>query len=476
MAFQESRSETLIRRVKSGITKHGLFSAGEHVLVGVSGGADSVCLLFVLNALAPSLRLQLTAAHLNHGIRKPGAAKDEAFVGELAARLGVRLVTQRVHVPRRARNAGVSLEMAAREARYTFFSHWARRTGATTVATAHTADDQAETVLLKLARGAGPTGLSGIARETVLRGWRIVRPLLDFSHDEICAFLRSQGVGWREDETNRDVTFLRNRVRHDILPLLEKNLNPAIRQSLIRTAEILAAEDRWLTEISREALRDCRSSVHGALSVSRLNVYRLAARRRVLMLWLREEGVPADRVDFDLIERLNALLAGRTGGRTRVGASLVVTRSYDHLVVAESPSPEGDVNFRKPLPVPGEISLPEVGICFRATLGPGVERPRGGKPGDLPARASISKRAVGRKRLYIRFRRTGDRIKPMGMRGSRKLQDIFVDAKVPRACRSRIPVVECGGEIIWIPGYRVARGWDVRPSEKNAIQICADGI
>jgi len=425
--------------------------------------------------LGPDLGIRVTAAHLNHGIRAAAGDADEAFVRRLTADMGVPLVAGRMKVPLRARNAGVSLEMAAREARYSFFARSARRAGADVVATAHTADDQAETVLLKLARGAGATGLSGIARQTWARGVRVVRPLLDVTHAEACAFLRSHGVGWREDETNLDTAFLRNRVRHEILPLMEKTLNPGLRKTLSRTADVLAGEDEWLTEIARAALADCREPGSRELSVSRLLQYRRAARRRVLLLWLSEAGVPLPRIDFELVERVDDLLKGRTGRLVNIGA-FSVRRSYDRLAAVQAGAMKIPPEMREALPVPGEITLREAGLRIRTTLEPGIAKPVGGAPGRLPALASISKRAVGRKRIYVRFRRPGDRMRLPGMRGSRKLQDIFTDAKVPRHLRERIPVVECGGEIAWLPGYRVALGWEVQATERKAIQIRVEGI
>jgi tRNA(Ile)-lysidine synthase len=305
---------------------------------------------------------------------------------------------------------------------------------------------------------------------------RVVRPLLDVTHAEACAFLRSRGIGWREDETNRDTAFLRNRVRHDILPLLERTLNPAVRRTLARTADVLAGEDRWLTEIARAILEDCRAPERAALCVSRLREYRQAARRRALILWLAELGVPSACVDFDVIERVDALLKGRTGRRVDIGGALSVRRSYDRLLPAQGNARETVPEIREALPVPGEVTLCRAGLRVRTTLSPGISKPPGSTPGKLPAHASISKRAVGRKRLYVRFWRPGDRIRPPGVRGSRKLQDVFTDAKVPRERRSRIPLIECGGEIVWIAGYRVARGWEVRAAETTAIQVRMEGI
>jgi len=252
----------MLAQLQNTIRKHRLLSFGEHVLVAVSGGADSVALLCALRDLSPSLGLRLTVAHLNHRIRGRAADRDAAFVRRLARRLKAPVALGRTDVPHLAKREGLSLEMASRKARYDFLAAAARKVKAHVIATAHTADDQAETVLLKLIRGAGPKGLAGIPLEATLRKTRIVRPLLEVSRDAIVAFLRERSESWREDETNRDESFQRNKVRHRILPLLESELNPQVRTALRRTADILREEDGWLDSLAASLLASCRRGTH----------------------------------------------------------------------------------------------------------------------------------------------------------------------------------------------------------------------
>ena len=220
-----------------------------------------MALLLILHALAPVFRIKLTVAHLNHGIRGKSAAADAAFVRKLARTLGLPCVCGRANVPRLARKSRLSVEMAARQARYAFLSEVARTVEADVLATAHTADDQAETILLKLARGAGPRGLAGIPREGRVNGLRVIRPLLDIPRKDIVRYLRSRRQSWREDESNDSLAHLRNRIRHKVLPLLESELNPEIRPALIRTAEILREEDRCLDGMARACLAGSRSRI-----------------------------------------------------------------------------------------------------------------------------------------------------------------------------------------------------------------------
>ena len=488
--------DTFLQHLNQALTTHSLVTPGERLLVAVSGGADSVALLTGLHRLAPGLSLRLTVAHLDHRIRGKAAVADAAFVQQFCKDLGVFCVTGRSDVPRRARRKGISPEMAAREARYAFLARTARKVEADAIVTAHTADDRAETVLLKLCRGAGPAGLAGISRRSEacpapcsptarsgarvggpafakasagkrVSGVRILRPMLEIWRADIEAFLKAEGVDWREDETNRNTDYLRNRVRHEILPLLERRLNPAIKPTLNRTAEIVGEEDRYLEAQARERLGDCVDEV-GACHVTAIP---LALRRRVLRLWLVQSGFPVELLTFDLAERIERLLLSKRGTTTLdSGGGWVLKRRYGRLSLdrraVTAPEP-----FRIALRVPGETLLPEQGLSIVIAAAPGIEKPRGAVCGELPARASLGRKAVGRRRLYARSWKPGDRMRPFGMRGSRKLQDIFVDAKVPADRRLDIPVFECGGEIVWLPGYRVARGWEVKDATAPALQL-----
>ena len=470
-----------LHKVREAIAGHSLFSAGDHILVGVSGGADSVCLLYILNELASGLDVRLTAAHLDHGIRGQTAAADARFVQELAGAMTIGFVTAKSAVPRLAKRKGISLEMAAREARYAFFARAARQATAVgpsgkpcrcVAATAHTADDQAETFLLKLARGAGPGGLSGISREITINGLRIIRPMLEVTRGEVIAFLRKRGMSWREDETNKDLSFLRNRVRHEILPAFETGLNPRTRQALLKTADVLREEDIWLSELSDSILAECTSPA-AVLSIAALKRHPRAARRRVIRAWLAAQGVPSGAIGFNIIDHTDRLLLGPGGsGRVDIGGYGLVQRSYDRLTVVAHTDACRDVEpFRSAIRIPGETLLTDNGLCIETVLRSGVIRPARGRVGRLPARASIDLRSAGRKKIFVRSWCAGDRMRPFGLNGSKKLQDIFVDGKVPVDQRCRVPVFECGGEIIWLPGYRIARGWEITSQTSQPLHI-----
>ncbi len=526
----------ITREVEAAIRRHDLLRPGQHVLVGVSGGADSIALLAALHELAPAWKLRLTAAHLNHGIRGKAADADARFVKAFARRLGVGYIEGRANTPRLARRQGASLEMAGRDARYAFFTRAARRRRCDAVATAHTADDQAETVLMQLARGAGAQGLAGIPVAGRRDGLPVVRPLRDLSRANILRYLRERGLTWREDATNADRVHLRNRVRHEVLPFLEQALNPRVRRALARAAEILDKENQWLDTLAQDIFFQCLlPALHGrdahaagkekrgrareaeALDCRILASHPQAARRRVLRLWLAANGVTPETVDFDLVDRLDALLMSRQRGGTlhlpggRVArkqraaldaetgpwslpgrdgrlpsASAPPTRGgpparppvrmtpvkFPRLLLCLDRKTESQpLAFRAPLKIPGETLLPNLGLRISASLAPGLvrEKPRG--IGHYPARASLAIAAWRRRRIVARSWRPGDRMAPLGMAGRKKVQDIFTDGKVPRGERRQMPLFECGGELAWIPGYRIARGWEVASPAAPALQL-----
>ena len=470
------RPSSLASRARAAIRQHALLRPGESVLVAVSGGADSVALLHVLHTLAKRQRWALTVAHLHHGLRA-AADGDAAFVSDLARRLGVPCVVSRVRVAALAKRCGISVEMAAREARYAFFARTAKNVGAAVVAVAHTADDQAETVLLRLIRGAGPAGLAGIPRMSDHHGLRIVRPLLDFTRHDVLAHLNAHDLGWREDESNLDQLIPRNRVRHELLPLLEREFNPRVREAVLRASRLIRDDNAFLDVVAA----GLRRSFGKDLGVNEIDVEQVQActpalRRRVLRLWLRDAGVPESGLEFETIERLSAFMA-------QVGSSRLFVLSDGWRVVRGSaafrvdrPVKPSVRPVRVRLQIPGETVVAGLGLRIRAELGPGVVRERGGGPGCLPARASLNAAAWRSRAVYVRTWRPGDRLQPFGLAGTKKVQDILVDAKTPREVRGRIPLIECGGELVWLPGYRIARGWEVPADAPTALQLTISHI
>ena len=362
--------------------------------------------------------------------------------------------------------------MAAREARYDFFAREAKALGAQGVVTAHTADDQVETVLLKLARGAGAQGLCGIPYKSSWHGTVLARPMRDVTHQDAIRFLKSHGLRWREDRTNNDLDFLRNRVRHEILPLLESRLNPRIRQSLLRISEVLREENAWFDRIARDLLQTCVAEDRfGVLKVDRLKGLLLAARRRVIRLWLLSNGVDPEAADFTSVERINRMIhSSKSSGKVPLAAGGAVVRSYRELAIEKKDGYEPPP-FSLPLRMSGETILFDQGLRFVVRKARGFEKKPVEGVGVLPSEVMLDASAIGRSAVIVRSWRPGDRIKPLGMSGSRKIQDLFVDQKISRTRRPQIPLLECRGEIVWVAGYRPARGWEVKTKKSPSYRI-----
>jgi tRNA(Ile)-lysidine synthase len=428
----------LIETIHEAIEHHGLIPDGAQVVVGVSGGADSVALLRVLH----QLEIAATVAHLNHQLRGEESDGDERFVRELANELEIPIVVKSVDVRKLAEASGLSIEMAARQARHGFFAEF----GDVVIALAHHADDQAETFILKLARGAGTEGLGGMPPFQQIGALRLIRPMLSIPRTAILQWLEENHFGWREDASNADRTFLRNRVRHTILPLLETELNPNIRETILRTMDILRTEDEWMNAL----IADCRLPDSGLP---------LAAKRRALRKWLFEHG--AEGVDFDAVEKILALMDSGKG-------TMVFELNDQQRVVIEYGTPRFEDVERAFQPAPSREMILEHGTGWRKDHGQGI--------GILPAEASFDAEKVGDSPITVRSFEPGDRMRPLGMEGSRKLQDILTDQKIPRAQRSAIPVVVCRGEIIWLPGYRTARGWEVPGTDAKAVHVRIESV
>jgi tRNA(Ile)-lysidine synthase len=431
----------IVETIHETVKHHQLDQKGTRLVAGVSGGADSVALLRALK----ELDLPVTAAHLNHQLRGEDAEADAQFVCALADELGLPFVTKSVDVPKQAAERGVSLEMAARQARHEFFTEF----GDAVIALAHHADDQAETFLLKLARGAGTHGLCGMPLFQDLGPLRIIRPMLNIPRRSIVAWLREHGHEWREDSSNRDPAFMRNRVRHTILPQLEDELNPNMRASILRTMNILQEENNWMNEVVEELYP--KNAAGAVLEFS--SPLPLAVRRRLLRKWLFEQGAAS--AQFDAVESILSQMDEGNG-------TTVFELSDRQRVVMEY----GRLRFEA-----GDMPDAEFGWKITVERGTGWKKDHGRGAGILPAEASFDAGKVGDAPIEVRRVKPGDRIRPHGMQGSRKLQDLFTDQKIPRARRQGVPVVVCRGEIIWIPGYRIARGWDVHGTDAESVHV-----
>lgn len=430
-----------------------MLTPGDRVLVAVSGGPDSVALLAALVALSRALHIEVRAAHFNHHLRGEEARRDQECAQYVAATLRVPCVVGDAVPPVKASN----LEARAREQRYAFLAAVAESEACTKIATGHTMDDQAETVLLRLLRGSGADGLVGIH---AVRDGRIIRPLIECSRRQVLAFLKAQALPWCEDSSNCDRRLLRNRVRHDVLPLL-RSINPQVVQALASTAAIAAGEAELL-EADAEARLPAGEV---GLSVAVIVAAPPALRGRLVRAWLRRRRGDLRRLTAAHIRAVVGLaLCKRPSASVRLPGGERVARQYDQLRWGRD---EAQVDEKSQELVAGcTVSLAS-GWRISAEL---VEAGTRGSPDLLEFTADAE---IVPTPLLVRRVRRGDRVRPLGMRGHRKLQDIFVDRKLPRAERWSIPVVEAASEILWVPGVVRSGAALITPETRSSLRLVA---
>jgi tRNA(Ile)-lysidine synthase len=462
---------TVLERVRKTITRYNMLPKGSRVAVAVSGGADSTCLLLVLRDLAAEYEIELSVAHFNHQLRGAESDQDERAVAELAAGLGLPFSSGTADVAAAEGN----LEEAARRARQEFFAELVTGGKADRIALGHTRDDQAETVMFRLLRGAGLAGLAGIYPVTI-GGW--VRPLLDVTRDEVEEFLRSRGVAWREDNSNRDPRFARNRIRAALLPQLAEEWNPAIRESLARLADLAHEEERWWqTQIDGLAGRflQCRAGgvelQIGAVAPLELAIKRRLLRRAIAMVKGDLRGF--DYSHFDQVLHLMERLEG--DGAVSLSASIRVRRSFEWIRIerAEAPAcPFASIPIRVPgaYPIPGGTVL-----HLDAGDGPLLE------PKNATLRSAELSLDQLPAKLELRGWRVGDQYCPQGRIHRQKIKEMFQMAKIPSWRRRSWPIVGSGPEIVWARGFGAAaeyaagrkpgpvlRVWEVEAEEDDA--------
>jgi tRNA(Ile)-lysidine synthase len=415
-------------------------SAGETLVVALSGGADSVSLTDVLTTLSRRMGFRVVAAHLDHGLR-PDSAEDAAFCQRLCRELGLELRLGQADVRARSRRDHLSLEDAARRERYTFLRKVQKEEGAAAIAVAHTRDDQAETLLLRLLRGSGATGLSAMRQKRD----SVIRPLLGVSRQAVRRHLATRQLGFREDPTNADPAHLRNRVRHELLPLLETRFNPGIRETLAQTASLLADEAALLGELA-DAVWQRAGRVDGAVAVVMRSVLAREPKplvRLVLRHALAEAGGLRG-VSAGHVEKLASLVCSSSASGRRLplpgGREAQVT--FDELRLGQRPTPAR--SFALKVTVPGRVDLPDGTALFaEAARGPAVSN---GKTVVVAAPADGHD-------LVVRTRRPGDRVRYRGREIS--LKRFLVNRRVGAFRREGLPLVAAGSQVLFVPGEAV---------------------
>lgn len=458
----------LLDRVKKDIEAYGLIEKGWSIVVGVSGGADSIGLLFILKTLAKEMELAITAVHVHHGLRGAEADGDAALVQELCDRWKIPLEIHYADVRAIAQQRGISLEEAGREERYRIFKHVLKKNGAQVIAVAHQREDQAETVMLNLLRGTGIDGLCGME----MKQGHIIRPLLHISRKEILSFLKAQGIDYRVDSSNLSSDYTRNRIRNELFPSIESMFAVNIHEQLVRLSS-LARDDRvFLDQAANEAYEKCLINDQAALeadsvilSVEKLKNCHPALIKRIIRLAWERINTNRKHLEWIHVSKILELMDKETGKKLNLPCQVVAKVSYGKLMLqrygkAQSPMPIGTGAYAYPILPEGITYAQEAGGFLKTEVLPAKEAyARYGKPDVIKEKGLVQlfdydKLISG---TTLRNRREGDRIYPRGSLGEKKLKEYFIDAKIPSEQRSSIPLVALDNRIVWAIGRRTSQ-------------------
>ena len=425
-----------VKTVEDTMQKHGMYRA-KRILVGLSGGADSVALTHVLCILSSKYGFEVAAAHVNHGLRGETAVRDERFSRTFADKMGIDFYCLNADVRSAAKSRKISEELAGREIRYEFFNSLINRSQDEFIATAHHKNDNAETIAMNFMRGSGIRGLCGIpyVRDN------IIRPLLDVTRSEIEDYCKVNSLDYIIDETNDEDIYTRNKVRHILIPEIEKNFNSNFVDTVTKNAAMLAVDDDY---ISSEAVRVYNKFVKdGAIAVDILNSLHLSIATRIIRMMTDALCGTADISSVVINSVIRLAQTNRTGSSCDIARNVYAKVQYGNLILDIKKEPCGDFEY---MLTPGEtVFIPELGYGIHAEL---TDK----KSDDTASYFSVDN--TESVKIKIRNRRSGDRFMPEGMNGSKKLKDFMIDQKIPADKRPYVGIVTFDGEIGWIIGYR----------------------
>jgi tRNA(Ile)-lysidine synthase len=462
----------MLKKVRENITKHHMIQTGDRVIVAVSGGPDSVALLKALELLSPEYRMTLVAAHLNHGLRGEDASRDEEFVKQLCREMGIECECRTADIASLSRGSGRSLEDLSREVRYDFLADVAGNYRADKIALGHNLHDQVETVIMNFLRGSGPGGLRGILP---VREFIYVRPLFNVRRDEIITFLEAHGMTFMSDSSNVETYYLRNRIRNELIPELTQHYNPNLEHTLFATSEIMRLENDYMTAVTDKILSGWAvGHAEGGIRIriSALRSHHEALRNRIIQSLLHRFTPPGKGVGFTHIKSVLHLTSGNDpNALLKLPYGIDVRREYDWLVMKKrefhrEAEPVVSSRLHYDVEVPGIVGMEELGRSMRFSL---VDPPVDAKSVTKDTMyMDYEKVALP---LKVRTVKPGDRIQPLGMEGSRKVKSYFIDLKIPRHLRTRIPLVLDSESVLWIAGVRMSERVKITDETRKILKI-----
>jgi tRNA(Ile)-lysidine synthase len=458
--------EGMLDRIAEFITRHSMFPPSARVGVAVSGGADSIFLLEVLRELAPRWNLQLSVVHIEHGIRGADSRSDAAFVQELAGRLNLPFHFLQADVPAMDDN----LEQAAREVRQTYFTTLLSTRVVDRIATGHTGSDQAETVLYRILRGSGLAGLQGI-RPVTADG--LVRPLLELDRAEIECWLRKRNIAWREDATNQDRSYARNRLRHEILPLLRETFNPRLDETLSSMATLARDEEKyWSTELARHAFFSAANTPQ-VIPASQLTSLPPALARRIVRRAIELVKGDLRQIEFAHIERILEMAHSDDGHDRVLLPGVDVMRSFEWIRVAPAQSvPRSGFVFSFPIQPPASLELPgdSTRIMLQVLEKADYPRPCGTVVSELDWERFRSREGAF-PALEVRNWRPGDQYQPLGHSHPQKIKQLFQEARVPLWERRSWPIIAYNGIIVWAKRFGAAAEFAAGTTTREVLAV-----
>ncbi len=452
--------ETKIK-ITSFILRNHLLDKGDRVILGVSGGVDSMVLLDVMNSLKKDWSLKLAVAHVNHLLRAGESDEDEWFVHDACIRYGIPFHSKAIHVHRYSTELRLSLEEAARNCRFHYFEDLLHHLHFNKLALGHQSDDQAETILMNLFRGSGLRGLSGMRPS---RSWWI-HPMLDVTREEILLYARNNHLGYREDRTNRSRIFLRNRIRHEVIQSLKKITHPGVVTTICRSGLAAAEANDFLVSFASAALKEVvvsESDKEIILDIQSFLKY-IKLIQKIMLLHIFEEHFQGTQIGSSGLERIILLASrGRSGGLLDIGCCRV-QRYRDELIFhrVRSANLSIEIEEGRSVSLPGNSGVIKVSECDRGYAFKHMNHDRMSEFFDLEHLSSP---------WIVRFRKAGDDFMPLGMRKKKKLHEFFIDERVPVYRRDQIPLLVSGDRIAWVVGYRIDDRFKLTKNTKRVLK------